>query len=290
VVVVAGRCNVCRVTGNATPTEADKQLISELADHGLPATAKQFKRWRAAGLLDPPARPGAGRGKGRPSLSYPSAAGEQAAAIIRLLGCRVPLDEMAMAMFLDHVPVSESAVRKALHSMLADPKSENLDEEAREHLAEQRIIDIQGRSRRIPLLREWSQMARAAGNRGSLTDMVAAIMYTQSEGTFPSDEAVEETARVFDASTHDVTLFYAYLKDFGIPVLRTAIDTVSLQELRTAQSFIKAELAEIFPSEARNNYRFFGIAVLYFAILLPTGDIETDSAVLKDIASLIAES
>jgi hypothetical protein len=50
----------------------------------------------------------AGAGKGRPSRRYPSAAVDQAAAIRSLLDRRVPLDEMAMAMFLDKVPVTET--------------------------------------------------------------------------------------------------------------------------------------------------------------------------------------
>jgi hypothetical protein len=113
--------------------------MADLAARGLHASPEQFRRWRKARLLDGPIRQAAGRGKGRPSLEYPPAAVDQAAAIIRLRDRRVPLEEMAMAMFLDRVPVSEAAVRKALHSILADPKSKGLDEEAREYLADERI-------------------------------------------------------------------------------------------------------------------------------------------------------
>jgi hypothetical protein len=209
---------------------------------------------------------------------------------MRLLDRRVPLDEMAIAMFLDRIPVSEAAVRKALHSILADPKSENLDEEARADLADQRVNHLRRRARRIPLLQEWSRMARAAGNRGGLDDVVPAMMYAQSEGTFPSDEAVGETVSTLGGAIDDVSLFYQYQIDFGPAALREAIDAVTLQELRTAQSYLESLPGEILPAEARQNYRLFSLAVLYFAELLPTGEIETNPAVLQNIASLLAES
>jgi DNA-binding transcriptional MerR regulator len=277
------------VTGKPGPTEADTRLIAELADRGLHATPAQFKRWRAAGLLDPPERPGGGRGKGRPSLCYPSAAVDQAAAIRSLLDRRVPLDEMAMAMFLEDAPVSEAAVRKALQSILADPKAEGLDEEARVYLADQRIDHLLRRSRRVSLLQAWSRMTHKAGNRGALADIVTALILALQEDTFPSDEVIDETAKIL-GPTEAVTLFYDYLMELGPDPLREAIDTVSLQELRAAQSYLERLPDGILPPEARQNYRFFSIAVLAFAKLLPTGKIETDPTALHNIASLMAES
>jgi DNA-binding transcriptional MerR regulator len=265
------------VTGEPRPTEADARLIAELADRGLHATPAQFKRWRAAGLLEPPERPGGGRGKGRPSLCYPPAAVDQALAIRRLLDRRVPLDEMAMAMFLEDAPVSETAVRKALHSILADPKSENLDEEARADLADQRVNHVLRRARRVPLLQEWSKMTREAGNRGALPDIVTATLHAEEAGTFPSEEAVEETTKMLGALPEDVTPFYSNLIKFGPDALRVAIDTVSLQELRTAQALLENLLTNILPPKAERNYRAYSVIVFGFAMVMRTGDIDVDA-------------
>jgi hypothetical protein len=70
--------------------------MADLAACGVHATAAQFQRWRKARLLDTPIRQPASRGKGRPSLAYRRAAVDQAAAIIRLLDRRMPLEEMAI--------------------------------------------------------------------------------------------------------------------------------------------------------------------------------------------------
>src|SRR5215203_6910581 len=99
-------------------THADLQLQAALAARGLEASPDKFKRWRAHGLLDSPPRPGRGRGRGRPSERYPEHAIDQAATIIELLDHKVPLDEMAVAMFLFGAPVSVSAIRDALQTLI----------------------------------------------------------------------------------------------------------------------------------------------------------------------------
>jgi hypothetical protein len=196
----------------------------------------------------------------------------------------VPLNEMAMAMFLDGVPVSKAAVRKALHGILADPRLEILDWEAREDLAERRADHLQRRARRIPQLQQFSKMTREAGNRNAFRDIVNAMIYAQLLGEFAPKATVEEAAKMFGASIDDVNLFYDYQRDLRPDVLREAIDTVSLQELRLAQSYFEGLLG-ILSVEARQNYRFFSLGVLWFAVLLPTGEIETDLTELENIAS-----
>jgi hypothetical protein len=264
--------------------------MADLAARRVHATPAQFQRWRKARLLDAPQRRAAGRGQGRPSLEYPPEAVDQAAAIIRILDRGVPLEEMAVAMFLDRVSVSEAAVREALRRILADRKSEDLDEEAREFLADQRIDHLLRRSRRISLLRTWSHMTREAGNRGELPNITTALVLALQEETFPSDEVIDETAKMLGASTGDVTLFYNYLVELGPDLLREAIDTVSLEEFRAAQDYLEGLPHGILPTYVWQNYRFLSLAVLVFAILLRAGRIETDPAVLQNIASLIAES
>jgi hypothetical protein len=290
VVVDARRCNLWRVPANTGPTQADSKLIAELAERDLVATWAQLKRWRPAGLLDPPVRPGAGRGKGRPSKFYPATAVEQATAIIKLLDIGVPLEEMAIAMFLDGVPVSEVAVGKALHSILADPKAGILDVEEREDLVERRVNHLQRRARRVPQLQQFSKMTREAGNRYALPDIINAMIYAQQLGEFPGLATVKEAATMFGASIDEAELFYDYQRDLRPDVLRDAIDTVSLEELEVARSYLEGLFGGVLPVEARQNYRFFSIGVLWFALLLPTGAIETDLTALENIAALIAKS
>jgi hypothetical protein len=196
VVADARGCNLWRVPTKTGPTQADAKLIADLATRGLDATPAQFKRWRAKGLLCPPERLGAGRGKGRPSLRYPPHAVEQAVAIIKLRGYRVPLGEMAIAMFLDHVPVSEAAIRKSIQTILADPESEKLDVEARADLADSQMERVLRTTRRIPFLQFWSKRSRQAGNRETFGRIVAAILQAASVEHFPTSDTVEETGTV----------------------------------------------------------------------------------------------
>jgi hypothetical protein len=144
---------------------------------------------------------------------------------------------MAIAMFLDRVPVSESAVRKALHSILADPKAANLDREALEELADDRVKYVRRRGRRISLTQEWNKMSRATGNREALPDILTAIIHAQQVGTFPSDEAVEETRTMLGASTEDVVRFYEYQTDIRPAALRESVDTITMEELRAGQAY-----------------------------------------------------
>lgn len=119
-------------------TQADRFLQAALAEQGLTATPDQFKRWRHARLLDSPERPGAGRGKGRPSVRYPDAAVAQATTIIELLKLGVPLKEMGLAMFVRGAPIGVEPVRQALHVILAAGDESWLTEEAAEDRADAR--------------------------------------------------------------------------------------------------------------------------------------------------------
>jgi hypothetical protein len=58
----------------STASEADQQLIADVARHGAAVTARQLERWRAAGLLAPNIRHYPGRGRGSTSEPPPGAA------------------------------------------------------------------------------------------------------------------------------------------------------------------------------------------------------------------------
>jgi hypothetical protein len=276
VVVDAPRCNVWRVNAEAGPTEADKQLIAELADRGLHAAPAQFQRWRKAGLLDPPERPGAGRGKGRPSVCYPPSAVEQATAILKLLDRWVPLKEMALAMFLDRVPVSEASVREAIQYILVDSNSVGLDEEVRADLADQGVNKVRHRVRRVPVLQNLSKKSRQAGGRGTFEDLVTAIVHAAAVGTSPSDEAVADTARVFDISIGEGAAVYRYFNELPPEKAQKTAATISLQEIRAAQFFVENLPPEVIQPEEGRNYRFYSFMVLSFVIFIRSVNTDAD--------------
>jgi hypothetical protein len=280
VVVDARRCNVGRVSTTSGRTEADARLGAELAAHGLEATPAQFKRWRAAGLLDSPIRRDAGRGTGRPSVCYPPSAVDQATAILRLLDHWVRFKEMALAMFLDGVPVSEAAVHQAVRYILVDSKSVDLDEEARADLADQGVNGVRHRARRVPALQNLSKKSHQAGGRGTFADVVTAIVHAAAVGTSPSDEAVADTARVFDISADEGAVIYRYFNELRPEKTQKTADTISLQEIRAAQFFVESLPPEVIQPEEERNYRFYSFMVLGFVIFLRSVNTDADLTIV----------
>ncbi len=96
------------------PTEVDRVLLAEVAALGRHVTWRQLKRWRGERLVPSPVRPGAGRGKGRPSLRYPEGTARVVAKVAEVLGAGFSFGEAALALFLAGLPVREDLVRRAL--------------------------------------------------------------------------------------------------------------------------------------------------------------------------------
>jgi hypothetical protein len=263
------------VTREPGATQADTQLIAELAGLGLHATPAQLQRWRKARLLDAPLRRAAGRGKGRPSLAYPPAAIEQATAILKLLDYWVPLKEMALAMFLDGVPVGEVAIHGAIRHILVDSNSLDLDEEARADLADQDVERVRHQARRVPALQSLRMNSRRAG-RGRFADVVTAIIHAAAVGTSPSDAANADTADVFDLSTEEAAAIYRYFERFRLEEAQKIAATISLQEIRAAQLFVDNLPSEVNPFDEERNYRFYSFLVLAFVIFIRTVSTDTD--------------
>jgi hypothetical protein len=221
-------------------TQADQQLLDQLTGRGLHASARQLKRWREAGVLAPPVQRSAGRGRGRPSLRYPPEAADQAAVIVELLALRVPLDEMAMAMFLRGAPVTKTAVRRALLAMLPDEDhwTEDGDEDDAGWADDPDLIVVHllRRARRIVSLQHWSARARGYSERARgyseraglvLSDMVTGLVHLVAVRTYPSPEAEGAAAHILGTTPSETTEVLAAVEQLSPDVLRQTASTVT---------------------------------------------------------------
>jgi hypothetical protein len=120
VVVVAVRCNVQTVETGVDMTEADARLLAELTSLGVSVTARQLKRWRAAGLLPIPIQVSAGRGHGRRSVTYPAATAELVVAVADMLQDGWLLRYLAFGLFARGYEVSEAALKRSYRAVIHD--------------------------------------------------------------------------------------------------------------------------------------------------------------------------
>jgi len=264
VVVVAVRCNVGAVSSDDRGTAADRQLLDQLAARGLQVTARQLKRWRDAGLLSSPVQQSAGRGRGRPSVGYPPAAVDQATAIVDLLGRRVPLDEMGMAMFLRAAPVSETAVRRAVLAMLSATGTEAEEDPADQ--ADELVAHLLRRARRSAPLQYWSRRARGYGERVGvvLGDMLTAVAHRFLAETQPSPEAQAVTAHTLGTTQPQTQHIIDVIGQLTLDTMRVTAETVTLPELQQARQTLESALSAA-PEGQQPNFRVTGLMVLGLA-------------------------
>jgi len=253
-------------------TQADRGLLGALADRGHQATPSQLKRWRAAGLLAPPLQRGAGRGKGRPSESYPPEAVEQAASIIELLGHSVPLKQMAVAMLVRGAPVTEKAVRESFLDILAEPPS-NADDDELADRADQLSTDLQRRARRNPLLHHWSVRARGHGESGRLvlSDMLSALTQLIVTGTFPSPEAETATSHILGLEPDQTVELFRVMNNLSPEVLRATASDVTLTELSSARQTLSNIVKDAPSGDPKPNFQATGVALLVIVVVARSG-------------------
>jgi len=248
-------------------TQADRSLQAALAEQGLNATPAQFKRWRHCRILDSPERPGAGRGNGRPSHRYPEAAVAQASAIMELLKLRVPLNEMALAMFVRGAPTGIEPIRQALHVILAACGESWLAHEADEDRADALVEHVLRRARRIPLVRHWTSRAHPLSKHptAEVSDMVTAVVYAATIGSQPSPDAVATTAAVFGLDEAETTAVFARTQQLSPHALSQLTETVTLTELADG----KRHMEELFgdgPDDGQKpDFRVAGVIILGLA-------------------------
>ena len=252
------------MSSNDRGTAADRQLLDQLAARGLQVTARQLKRWRDAGLLSSPVQQSAGRGRGRPSVGYPPAAVDQATAIVDLLGRRVPLDEMGMAMFLRAAPVSETAVRRAVLAMLSATGTEAEEDPADQ--ADELVAHLLRRARRSAPLQYWSRRARGYGERVGvvLGDMLTAVAHRFLAETQPSPEAQAATAHILGTTQPQTQHIIEVIGQLTPDTMRVTAETVTLPELQQARQTLESALSAA-PEGQQPNFRAAGLMVLGLA-------------------------
>lgn len=257
-------------------TRADRQLLDDLARRGVYVTARQLRRWRAAGVLAPPIRVAGGRGHGRVSVAYPPEAIEQATAIAELVARGVTLDQMPIALFLRGVPVAETALRGALLGSLTtgpapDPMSgdedgeEGEDEEEWADRADAMAQHLRRRARRHPVGRHWSARSRGHGERPGpvLQDLLTALTTPTIAELPPSDAARSTTAHVLGLSPDETDAFISTLSRLSITRLRHVAQTTTPVELAGAQTYLRSALKMPLDSlDRRPNYQATGVALL----------------------------
>ncbi len=158
VVLFAVRCNLALVT-NWPPTAADRALLREVEALGQTVTRRQLKRWRQERLVPPPEQPGAGRGKGRPSLHYPQGTAQVVAKVAQVVGDGYSFHEAALALFLADLPVPEDLVRQALLDALdiAPAVQREPDPDQRIELVSRLVPVVKRLARRHPVMRHLSR-------------------------------------------------------------------------------------------------------------------------------------
>lgn len=260
----------------AAGTKADRCLQAALAEQGLTATPVQFGRWRRARLLDSPERPGAGRGKGRPSVRYPDAAVAQATTIIELLKLGVPLKEMGLAMFVRGAPIGVEPVRQALHVILAAGDESWLTEEAAEDRADALVEHGLRRARRIPWLRHLTSRLRMLRNEAPaglsddastrcLSDMLTAVVYAITTESDPSSVAVETTAQVYGLDATEISAVFARMQQLSPHTLSEVAATVTLAELHNAKCRLEESIRKSPDYDQKPNFRAVGVILLGLA-------------------------
>lgn len=103
----------------ASVTQADQVLIADMLALGASASPRQLKDWRAAGLVPTPIRETRGRGRGRPSTTYPEGTTRRVIDILDIQNqtSRVALRDIPVWLFILNKEVDLDDVREsfALH-------------------------------------------------------------------------------------------------------------------------------------------------------------------------------
>ena len=166
------------MTDDLDVSEADRDLIAELAKRGLSVTARQLRRWRDEGRIPSPIQVSKGRGYGRRSVRYPAETADQAAAVAAIIGRGVKLRHVVLALFVERQPVTLDQVRAAYRSQFDElergiPDADDPDDRP-DLLAQQ----LASQASTNPLGRSWSRRTPGRGEKHlrELEDGVSALM------------------------------------------------------------------------------------------------------------------
>jgi hypothetical protein len=223
------------VEARAGLTEADAQLLDELALLGVRVTPRQLKRWRANGLLPTPTQVSAGRGKGRRSVSYPAGTAQLVAALTDMLSHGWSLRHVAFGLFARGHDVTEAALKQAYRAVIQDVHEHvmllgggDLADGA-DRLAQQKLR----RAKRNPLGRILIQRTGKSGARTAsvLVDALAAVSgLIFGDGTSSAD-AEDAIIKVY-GTTDDTP---AELRTLSFLLLKRVLADATIDEFRRAR-------------------------------------------------------
>jgi hypothetical protein len=255
--------------GSRGITAADRDLLASLEAQGYSLTSRKLKRWRNAGVLTTPIQCSAGRGHGRRSIAYPPEALEQATAIVELLAQRVPLNQVAVAMFIRGVPVNQQAVRHALLELLDLGLAGVSDPDERADQADRLAQHALRRARRHPLGRHWSNQAGRRHRRRQpvLGDMLAGLLGQAITGEPPSRESKAAITEIVGIPSDDATRFHRMASMLTLENLQQVASAATLAELDVANQQVREMFADIPAHESAPNYAAAGLIILGMAFV-----------------------
>ncbi len=266
------------MTDSAHLTAADAMLLEALAARGWQVSPRQLKRWRAEGLLAPPIQRSAGRGLGRPSLTYPAEAVEQADCIAVLLSQGVPLHYAAVGMMLRKVPVNLSALRTSLKALLRvdRPVEWMTQDEAADYadaVAQRAVVTtdrtgsrrLRQQIRRHPLTRYWSQqVSRLQGARYELLlDIMVGLLTSFFAHVAPSEVTKKLITRILQLTDEQMDAFFSTIRILTRENLLDFIDVVTVEQLYAARELLLDHLPDpTSSSPVKPNVEAAGLIVL----------------------------
>ncbi len=279
-VLFAVRCNLALVT-NWPPTAADRALLREVEALGQTVTRRQLKRWRQERLVPPPEQPGAGRGKGRPSLHYPQGTAQVVAKVAQVVGDGYSFHEAALALFLADLPVPEGLVRQALLDALdiAPAVQREPDPDQRIELVSRLVPVVKRLARRHPVMRHLSRRSHGQvllGPEGQkyrgrppevMNDFLHSVISPLLLGEANIDGRAA-LAHVLDLNESEVPTLEARLKTLTIDGLQEAARHMPVARLCRGVEATKALFGDSSsPAPERPNYVAAALIALCLAVL-----------------------
>ena len=224
-------------------TEADRGLLSALADQGHEVTPSQLKRWRAAGLLPTPERVAGGRGQGRRSTAYPEGTVARAAAVADIvIHGRVPLRRAATVLFLRGFDVPEDTLKVSFTKLLDELSAfvDGADGDPRD-AADRVGQQMRRRSKRSLLgqtliARDGTYGARQGSQLDDALTAGAAALFT---GVEPSSEAAEAIAQIHGAPQSEQQDVLVALKLANVNTLQQTLQNSTIHTLTAARKSLK---------------------------------------------------
>ncbi len=238
-----------------TISPATAALISACNEAGETVSARQIERWRQLDLLPRPARHALGRGRGS-TTTYPEQTVDTAVAVARSLRTGHRLDQVALVLFADGIPVPESAIRRAFIALLDQLDATIVaDDGSVDPFA--RAEDFATTSQKALLRRpHWRHRRRRLRGVAESPDSAFGSLITNIGrsvlGDTPPPDALDEMAQAFGYSTKtndadrpdappiDGAALGDRLDQLTLPTLHTAATEASLNDLITARDCLIA--------------------------------------------------